>query len=669
MTSKTISTTVTTTVDITAGGVEVNGITYPSYNGITVAATTGIVNPTLSVDGATGVYSNFSGAVLTNYGSISGNVGTAVNGGIGVDFTAMGTINNDAGGGIYGGESLSGNGGVALDVLGAGSLINNKYSITGGSADTTGSGGDGVDLAAAAEVHNYALGVIRGGSTASGSGGIGVNMTASGATLVNDMGGTITGGISFKGASGVGVDLAAGATITNAGSIVGGNSNSGSGGAGADLAAGATMTNTGSIAGGYSDLGSAGAGVDLAAANATMTNAGSIVGGNSFNGSAGGAGVDLAANATMTNGGSITGGYSTSGSGGAGADLASGATMTNTGSLTGGNSSSGSGGAGVILNGGMLTTSGSIARGEGSGSLSYSYAVDFQSSSTMAVGSGATFTGDIGGFLYGDKIDITNLAPSVVSADFTAGTDTIATGADGTLIFAGASGDTFLFSSDTNGGTDVTIACFRCGTRILAERGEVAIESLKIGDRVMTMSGITKPIRWIGRRSYSGETARDNTEVLPILIRAGALADDLPRRDLWVSPEHAMFIDGMLIPAAALVNGVSIVQEDSIEEVAYIHLEFDSHAVIYAEGAASESFVDDESRAMFDNAAEYARLYPNAAPEPARFCAPRTEDGEELEIVRERLAARAEHLRATYAGEPHGFNMIRNPTACLAVTR
>jgi len=72
--------------------------------------------------------------------------------------------------------------------------------------------------------------------------------------------------------------------------------------------------------------------------------------------------------------------------------------------------------------------------------------------------------------------------------------------------------------------------------------------------------------------------------------------------------------------------------------------------VIYAEGAASESFVDDESRAMFDNAAEYARLYPNAVCVRARFCAPRTEDGEELEAVRRRLAARAGFVFAASAG-------------------
>jgi hypothetical protein len=102
-----------------------------------------------------------------------------------------------------------------------------------------------------------------------------------------------------------------------------------------------------------------------------------------------------------------------------------------------------------------------------------------------------------------------------------------------------------------------------------------------------------------------------------------------------------MFLDGMLIPAQALVNGASISQPEATAEVRYFHLEFDAHEVIYAEGAPSESYVDEGSRGRFDNAAEYATLYPNAVSTPARFCAPRTEEGEALEVVRQRLAMRA----------------------------
>lgn len=183
--------------------------------------------------------------------------------------------------------------------------------------------------------------------------------------------------------------------------------------------------------------------------------------------------------------------------------------------------------------------------------------------------------------------------------------------------------------------------CYLRGTRILTDRGERAIESLRIGDRVITLDGSARPIRWIGRRSYWGDCAVGNRAVQPIRFAPGSLGAGLPRRALWVSPEHAMYLDGMLIPAALLVNQATIVRETEVESITYHHLEFDSHAVIYAEGAAAESFVDDESRQMFDNAWEYGRLYPQASAEPARFCAPRVEDGEELEVVRRRLAAEA----------------------------
>jgi hypothetical protein len=73
--------------------------------------------------------------------------------------------------------------------------------------------------------------------------------------------------------------------------------------------------------------------------------------------------------------------------------------------------------------------------------------------------------------------------------------------------------------------------------------------------------------------------------------------------------------------------------------VSYFHLEFEAREIVFAEGAPAESFVDDDSRQMFDNAAEYALLYPQAsAGSEARFCVPRIEEGAELEVIRTRLA-------------------------------
>jgi hypothetical protein len=105
-----------------------------------------------------------------------------------------------------------------------------------------------------------------------------------------------------------------------------------------------------------------------------------------------------------------------------------------------------------------------------------------------------------------------------------------------------------------------------------------------------------------------------------------------------------MYVDGALLPARSLVNGSSILQETTAREVIYYHIEFETHDVIIAEGAYSESFVDDDSRPMFDNAAAFSRLYPDSPAVPAIFYAPRIEDGAELEVVRQRLRQRAETL-------------------------
>jgi hypothetical protein len=129
--------------------------------------------------------------------------------------------------------------------------------------------------------------------------------------------------------------------------------------------------------------------------------------------------------------------------------------------------------------------------------------------------------------------------------------------------------------------------------------------------------------------------------MLPICFKAGSLDEGLPRRDLWISPHHAMYLDGILIEAKDLVNGASIVQPEGIDRVDYFHLELDSHDVILAEGAWSETFIDDNSRGMFHNAREYAELYPEDAVRPARYCAPRLDSGYEVEAVRRKLAEHA----------------------------
>jgi len=128
---------------------------------------------------------------------------------------------------------------------------------------------------------------------------------------------------------------------------------------------------------------------------------------------------------------------------------------------------------------------------------------------------------------------------------------------------------------------------------------------------------------------------------MPVLIRAGALGASVPLRDLYVSPDHAMYLDEVLIAAEHLVNGVSIIRCQDVDSVHYFHIELDRHDVIFAEGAAAETFVDCDNRLMFHNAAEFNELYPADGAPGWAFCAPRIEPGPRLERIRQSIAARA----------------------------
>jgi Hint domain len=202
---------------------------------------------------------------------------------------------------------------------------------------------------------------------------------------------------------------------------------------------------------------------------------------------------------------------------------------------------------------------------------------------------------------------------------------------------------------------EVYTPCYCAGTLIRTGRGDQSVETLEIGDQVMTASGTLRPIKWIGRRSYGGRFIMGRRDILPVCIKAGALADNVPARDLWISPHHAMFFadeqGGMLIEAKDLVNGGSIVQAQTVDKIEYFHIELDSHDVIVAEGALSETFLDDDSRGMFHNAQNYDALYGDEAQGPAHYCAPRLDEGYEVEAVRRRLAARVTREQADDADQ------------------
>jgi hypothetical protein len=266
------------------------------------------------------------------------------------------------------------------------------------------------------------------------------------------------------------------------------------------------------------------------------------------------------------------------------------------------------------------------------------------SDATLGVGDLSGTLGTISGFASGDTINLLNqdfTTADHINYDSSTGLLTITNPTDAvlaTLAFAGAYDQSEFHASGT---AITTSACYCRGTLIRTERGDLPVEVLTVGRTVLTKSGEERPIKWIGRRSYGGRFIMGRKDMLPICVKAGALDDSVPQRDLWLSPHHALYLDGMLIEAKDLINGVSIVQVDAVEQVEYFHIELETHDVIVAEGALAESFIDDDSRDMFSNAQEYRELYGDVTIGLAQFCAPRLEEGYEVEAVRERIALRA----------------------------
>jgi hypothetical protein len=187
-----------------------------------------------------------------------------------------------------------------------------------------------------------------------------------------------------------------------------------------------------------------------------------------------------------------------------------------------------------------------------------------------------------------------------------------------------ATGQTLLFSDTplvTTGTTGTfvlephqsDITCFMAGTRIATPGGPIQVEDLVVGGLVTTADGKTSPIKWLGRQTVSRVFANPN-RVLPIRIRAGAIDDNLPERDLLVSPCHAIFVDGVLAQAGALVNGSTIMRETQVPKTfTYYHVELENHSLILAEGLPTETFVDNVDRLGFDNWDEHRKLYPEGA--------------------------------------------------------
>jgi autotransporter passenger strand-loop-strand repeat protein len=173
----------------------------------------------------------------------------------------------------------------------------------------------------------------------------------------------------------------------------------------------------------------------------------------------------------------------------------------------------------------------------------------------------------------------------------------------------------FVAAPDSGTGTLLTLEaapCYATGTCILTDVGEVAIEALKPGDQVVLHDGRTEPVVWVGHRTVDCARHPDPAQVWPVRVAAEAFGPGLPHRDLMLSPDHAVFTHGVLIPIRLLINGTSIAQVKR-DRITYCHVELPRHAVILAEGLPAESYLESGDRSNFHQDGGSIRLVPDFA--------------------------------------------------------
>ena len=147
--------------------------------------------------------------------------------------------------------------------------------------------------------------------------------------------------------------------------------------------------------------------------------------------------------------------------------------------------------------------------------------------------------------------------------------------------------------------------CFLEGTKVLTDKGYKNIEALKENDLVQGQDNKLHPVKWIGVQTIDPNAHVHPYSVLPIKIKANALGENVPSNDLFLSPNHALCIDDLLINAGALVNNVNIQNTYSLEPFKYYHIELESHELVITENTFTESYLpQNDKRSDFDNGKE-----------------------------------------------------------------
>ncbi|MDE8348049.1 MAG: Hint domain-containing protein [Acidocella sp.] len=259
--------------------------------------------------------------------------------------------------------------------------------------------------------------------------------------------------------------------------------------------------------------------------------------------------------------------------------------------------------------------------------------IDFTGGSAeLTINDVAQFSGAVANMLDHDAIDLVGVAPSLVS--FSGGTisasdaNGIALGSFALSVAASQPGVQLL--SDGHGGTLITLGgdmpCFKRGTRLLTPNGYKPVEAFKPNDPIITLNGVRRRVCWVGWRTLDlgGKPAAS-----PVRFAAGALGPGVPARPVYLSPLHAVYLQGVLVPACHLVNGATITETPQAA-VTYYHIELDRHDLLLADGMAAESYLDTGNRGALYH--ELGERGSGRVP-----CAPLVTKGPELAKIRRRL--------------------------------
>ncbi len=605
---------------------------------------TGAVEP----DGMTAIYAPFA-AEITNAGTVT----TRQHG---ISLGSAGTVTNLAGGLIFAAPGTLGANGAAgiLDTAAPATVMNYGLILSDAFGIRLDQGGTVDNAAPGAAI--FATPGTLGGSYA---GFTGVRIAGQPGSVHNI--GTIIGlyqpGVSLAGGgsifneagtiaalgSAIGIDISGGSgTVVNGGLIVGGE-------VGLRLTDGLAMvTNTGTIGGAKGVVFGAGL------AGGTLVNSGTIYG---INGTA----VELdGADETFINHGVVLGAVA----------LAPGGDLTLPQPIV----APPGGSAYAIGNGSTIRVGGSVSPGvafqlpqSGIGTEGPT-SPGAERGGSLEIGDPGSFDGEVGNFGGNNGIEVGGSGGDADSGEI-GGDNEVGGGGDvgtppsntsvlrlskaGTIVARIRLSDNLIgvpvtVTHPTAGRSRVTVtlACFAAGTRIATADGELPVERLRIGMLLPTHpGGALQPITWIGRRRVDCRRHPASDAVHPIRIAAGAFGGGLPLRDLRLSPDHAVFMAGRLVPVGCLVNGATI-RREPVASVTYYHVELPAHGIILAERLPVESFLDLGNRASFGNAGPLVALHPSfmAQAWSARACAPQLRDGPLLGALRVRLLMRARDL-------------------------